>query len=483
MSKRRLIVVVVAACSSNSSDTCAVDGDCEAGTVCELRDAQPSCVAVGEATIRIGQGLALTGVQQGEGLAVKQGVELAFAEENAAGGIRGRAVDIQFSDDGFVPEVAEQDARDMLDVQVSPTEPPQCPSTAAISDTAITRGPNAVLALLGNVGSPAVQSAAPVAIETGTVYFGGVTGTTALLRDTATGACARSIFNVRASYTEEVRATVELFHAKGIADAAQLMSFDQDDSFGQDGYDGLVVAFQDVVGPFPAGSDPTTPIVRFRYTRNDDTSVPAQAQAATDYLTQLLTNRAGPITVGIMMTDTYGAAAAFITAVRQWQYDGAQAGLQKDTRLTLLLSNVSFVESNSLSDRLVAAGTVQTPAGAKPYTDAVYVSQVVPNYQTDTSALVQAYTSGVSTPSFLSLEGYLLARVFLAGLAAHDGPFTADSLATTLEQPLDVGLTGTFGFAADHQYSHSVWGTALQPDGTFRDAYRWTSGSPIVVLE
>ena len=483
MTKRGLIVVVVAACSSNSSSPCAVDSDCQAGSVCELHDAQPSCVAADEATIVIGEGLALTGVNQGEGLAVKQGVELAFADQNAAGGIRGRAVEIQFIDDGFAPDVAEQVARDMLDVDVSPSDPPRCPSTAVVSDTAIARGPNAVLALLGNVGSAAVLRAAPVAIETGTVYFGGVTGTPALLRDTSTGDCARSIFNVRASYAEEARATVELFHAKGIADAAQLVSFDQDDSFGQDGYNGLVVAFQDVVGPFPAGSDPTTPIVRFRYTRSDDTSVPAQAQAATDYLTQLLTNRAGPITVGIMMTDTYGAAASFITAVRQWQYDGAQAGLQKDTRLTLLFSNVSVVESNFLTERLVAAGTVQTPAGPKPYTDAVYVSQVVPNYQTDASDLVQAYASGVSSPSFLSLEGYLVARVFLAGLAAHEGPFTADSLAATLEQPLDVGLTGSFGFTGDHQYSHSVWGTALQPDGTFRDAYRWTSGSPIVLLE
>ena len=122
----------------------------------------------------------------------------------------------------------------------------------------------------------------------------------------------------------------------------------------------------------------------------------------------------------------------FITGLRQWQYanDAQQTALQKATRLTLLFSNVSFVGPNTL-----AAGTHERrdackgPSGPVPYTQNVVVSQVVPNYQTDTSDVVTrlpaASSSGAQkTPTFTSLEGYIDARIFIAALTAHQGPFT-----------------------------------------------------------
>jgi ABC-type branched-subunit amino acid transport system substrate-binding protein len=487
MTKRILIVVACTGCSGGS--TCSVDADCASGAVCELRGDHPVCVPASEAKIVIGQGLALSGPNQGQGIAVQAGVELAFDEANAAGGIRGRKVEIDFVDDSFQPDVAESVARTMVDAQVS-ADAPKCPSTAAVSATAISRGPSAVLALLGNVGAPTSQRVAAIAAETGTVYFGAVTGAAALLRDDEAGACARYLFNVRASHAEEARATLELFLAKGVVDHRHLVSFDQDDSYGDSGYTGLVAAYLAAVGPFPSGTDPTTPIARFRYTRNDDTSVPAQAVAAEDYLAQLLTDTTGTVVVGVMMTDTYGAAGTFVDAIRHWQFqnDAQQTTLQKATRLKLMFSNISLVEANALSDRLIAAPPVQTPGGPMSLTDSVYVSQVVPNYATDPSALVAAYRSAIAghgTPAFLSLEGYLVARVFLAALAAHDGPFTPDGLVDSLEQQtsLDVGLPGDFGFAPDrHQYSNEIWGTALEADGTFRAAYVWREGTPIQLL-
>jgi ABC-type branched-subunit amino acid transport system substrate-binding protein len=464
MTKRILIVVAWAGCSGSSTPP-------DSGKIV------------------IGQGLAMSGTNQGLGFAVKSGVEAAFAEQNAAGGIDGREVEIDFFDDGYDPDLAETGARQMLDAQDS-ADAPKCPSTAAVSPTAITRGPNAVLALLGNVGAPDSQRVAAIAAETGTVYFGPFTGAAALLRDNQAGACARYIFNVRASYLQETRATLELFLAKGVTDPRHLISFDQNDSYGDSGYNGLVEAYLQAVGPFPSGTDPTTPIKRFRYTRNDDTSVPAQAVAAEEYFAQLLSQSNSTVDVGVMMTDTYGAAASFVDAIRQWQYqqDAQQTQLQKATRLRLFFSNISLVEANALSDRLVAAPPVQTPSGQVSLTQSVYVSQVVPYYATDPSELVAAYRSAIAngTPSFLSLEGYIVARVFLAALAAHDGPLSPDGLVDTIEKQtsLDVGLPGDFGFGPDrHQYSNMVWGTALEADGTFRPAYVWHEGAPIQLLE
>jgi ABC-type branched-subunit amino acid transport system substrate-binding protein len=495
-----LIVVSAGACATEfSPKLCTIDSDCADGSVCEMREATPVCVAVDDAPLILGQSAPISGTNQALGTAMKLGIELAFDEQNAAGGIRGRKLQLAFRDDAYQPSLAEQAARSLVDAQVSTSEPPRCPSTtlasggtSPVSSTAITRGPNAVLALLGSVGTPTMVRAAPVAVETGTIYFGAFTGAQTILRDMQAGACGRYIFNVRASYAQEAYATLELFRKKGVSGYKNLMSFDQNDSFGQAGYDGLAAAYVEQMGDFPGSADPTNPIVRFRYTRNDDTSVPAQAMAAEGYLAQLLATQSGTVTVGMLMTDTYGAGAELIKHLRTWQYanDGQQSSLQKATRLKLYFSNVSFVGANALAERLVAAGNVDTPGGSAAIASGVIVSQVVPNYQNDSSDVVIAYNRAIAAhgqqPDFTSLEGYISARVFIAGLLAHQGPFTPDSLTQTFEKlpPLALGLGATAGFSSgNHQYSSSVWGTEIQPDGSFKNLYFWSEGNSIQFFE
>ena len=150
---------------------------------------------------------------------------------------------------------------------------------------------------------------------------------------------------------------------------------------------------------------------------------------------------------------------------------------------------MSFVGANALADRLKSAGKVPL-AGDAYFTDNVVISQVVPNYQSDTSDVITSYnrliTQTGETPSYTSLEGYIAARVFIAGLDAHKGPFTAASLVDTFEKLPDLGLGigATSGFSANnHQYSNSVWGTILQPDGTFKNLYFWSVGIPIQFFE
>jgi ABC-type branched-subunit amino acid transport system substrate-binding protein len=353
----------------------------------------------------------------------------------------------------------------------------------------LNRGPDAVLAILGNVGTPTMVRAGPIAIETGTLFFGAFTGAATLLRDDKGGDCSKYIFNVRGSYAQEARATVEYFSKKkAIMSHTHFLSFDQNDAFGQAGYDGLTAAYKAVIGEFPAGTDATTPIARFRYTRNDDTSVPAQATAVQAYITDILeADMTSTVhTFGIMMTDTYGAGASFINLMRRWQY---MAEPQR-SRVQLHFSNVSFVGPNALADNLVALGTYSTPQGPKPFTTDVVVSQVVPNYQSDTSEVVTDYkelmAEAQQTPSFTSLEGYIAGRVFASGLSSHEGPFTPEALVGTFEAlpDLSLGLGANAGFNdMNHQYSQSVWGTILQADGTFKNLYFWSQGLNIQFYE
>jgi ABC-type branched-subunit amino acid transport system substrate-binding protein len=495
--------ITITSCSTTfTPKPCAVDGDCGNGLVCELRAQQAVCVPSADAPLIIGTSAPLTGTNQALGTGMKLGLQLAFDEQNAAGGVRGRKLVLDIRDDGYDPLLAEMNARALVDVNVL-TSSPLCPSTSTpepdghgnttpVSTTGLSRGGNAVLALVGNVGTPTMVRAAPITVETNTLYFGAFTGAKTILRDTTCGNCVKYIFNVRASYAQEAMATMELFQHRGVTSYTNLISFDQNDSFGQAGYNGLVAAYTSVIGAFPGNADPTNPIVRFRYARNDDTSVPAQALAAETYIAQLLANQSGTVIVGVMMTDTYGAGATFVQALRNWQFSSGsqQTTLQMATRLKLYFSNVSFVGPNALSQYLVQAGSVATPTGTMPFTQDVVVSQVVPNYQSDTSDVVTSYNRLIAangaTPGFTSLEGYVDGKVFIAGLLAHDGPFTPDTLVTTFESlpDLSLGIGATSGFSpTNHQYSNSVWGTSIQPDGTFKNLYFWSDGSAIQFFE
>jgi len=492
------VIAALAGCNTDfAARTCAVDSDCRSGSVCEPRGAELVCVAAKDAPIAIGHSGPASGPNQALGIGMKLGISLAFDEQNQAGGIRGRELVLDFRDDAYDPIAAERAARELTKV-VTSADAPKCPSTALpvsdghgnttpVSTTALARGPGAVLALLGNVGSPTMLRAAPVAVETGTIYFGAFTGADKLLRDKTAGDCAKYIFNIRASYAQEAQATVDLFKKRGITGFRSLISFDQNDAFGDAGYNGLLTAYVAVYGSFPSGVDLDEPIARFRYARSDDNSVAEQAIAAERYLEDLAKS-GNPDPVGILMTDTYGAGAAFIRFIREWQFNGQPPDGKRN--LKIYFSNLSFVGANSLAERLVNSGNVITPDGPKPFTQDVYVSQVVPNYQNDSSDVVVAYNRKMATsgqpPSFTSLEGYISAKIFIAGLLAHPGPLTSDGLIATFESLPDLafGIGANSGFSSQsHQYSNSVWGTSITPAGAFKNLYYWTAGSPIQFFE
>ena len=431
---------------------------------------------------------------------MKLGVTLAIDAQNAAGGIRGRQVELDFRDDEYQPSLAEENARALIDVQTM-NGSPRCPTTTnttvtgnpQVSSTALNRGPNAVLAFLGNVGTPTMVRAAPVSLETNTLFFGAFTGANTILRDTSAGSCAKYIFNVRASYAQEARATLEFFLNQGVPDSKHLVSFDQNDSFGRRGLQRVRRRVHRAQGRLPLGRRTRRRPSRASATRATTApACPRRFRGSRPISPALLAADNASHTVGILMTDTYAPATAFITGLRQWQFasDAQQTSLQKATRLTLYFSNVSFVGPNTLAQRLKQAGNVTTPMGPMPYTTSVFVSQVVPNYQSDSSDVVTDYQKRVQaaaeTPGFTSLEGYVAARVFVAGLLNHQGPFTPDSLIASFEglPDLSLGIGASSGFGpGNHDYSKSVWGTSIASDGSFQNVYFWSDGTPIQFFE
>jgi branched-chain amino acid transport system substrate-binding protein len=480
-------------CSSTFDvKACLADGDCGSQRACVPRSGKSVCVAASDAPIRIGQSAPASGPSKDLGLEMKRGILLAFDAQNRRGGIGGRPLVLDFRDDQYRPDLAETNARALVDVQTG-TELPNCPTTlnppvagqAPFSTTRLSAGSNGVLAMIGSVGTPTMVRAAPVIVETGTLYFGAFTGAKAMLRDDKAGECKRFIFNVRASYAQEARATLEYFFALGVEDDSHLVSFDQDDSFGDAGYNGLVEAYGAIRSSKPA-------IKRVRYARDNVTSVPAQAAETVAYLGGLLAARPGNHTVGIFMTDTYGPGSQYIKLVKDWLYlnDAEQASQRRAERLMLYFSNVSFVGPNSLASRLKAFGSVNAIGGPKSYTENVFVSQVVPNYEIDNSDGAIEYRSLIATtgaaPTFTSFEGYIAGRIFIEGLKSNKAAFTANNLVIAFERltELNIGLGGFSGFSeSNHQASKSIWGTAIGPDGSFQEKFFWSDGSKIQLSE
>ena len=154
------------------------------------------------------------------------------------------------------------------------------------------------------------------------------------------------------------------------------------------------------------------------------------------------------------MVATYRPAARFIQRV-------------KDECPGVVFTNVSFVGSQALAEEL-------RERGAK-YVNGVIVTQVVPHIDSQATAVLE-YRKDLATyhpseqPSFVSLEGYLAARVFIEGLRNAGTSLTSESLVEGLEKlkdfDLGIGEKITFG-PSDHQGSHKVWGTRLDEKGNF----------------
>jgi ABC-type branched-subunit amino acid transport system substrate-binding protein len=248
----------------------------------------------------------------------------------------------------------------------------------------------------------------------------------------------RYVFNLRPSYAEETAAAVRwLVGARRIA-PSRIAVFAQDDQFGASGVRGAEEELR------ARGVD-TSRILRMSYRRNTDEV--AEAVAA-------LRQRARDVDA-VVMVATYLPAAAFVRNVRD-------AGLRQ------IVTDVSAVDSNALAEELAAAGP--------RYTENVLVTQIVPLPTARMPGTLRfqeamARLGNGQQPGFLALEGWVVG-VVLAEAIRRSGPdLDTERLVATLEglRDLDIGIGTRITFErGDHQGLRQVWGTLLQPDGSWK---------------
>jgi branched-chain amino acid transport system substrate-binding protein len=370
--------------------------------------AGPARAQVTDAEVLVGMCGPFSGVAKELGTQLKIGLDVAFAAANEAGGVAGRRVRLVALDDAYDPARTATCVKELVEKRKA-------------------------FALVGNVGTATAAVAVPYANEKGVLFFGALSGA-ALLRNDPPD---RFVFNYRASYAEETAAIVRYLVDVKRIDPMRIAVFAQDDAFGEAGFSGVAKAMRRYK------RDPAK-LLRVSYKRGT---------ADVDEAVKAIKKVAGTVKA-VVMVATYKPAARFIEKL-------------KDANLDAVFTNVSFVGSNELAEELVQLGP--------RYAEGVIVTQVVPSPTSNASAILKyrdqlkKHAPG-EKPDFISLEGWLVGRLFLEGLQRAGKALTTDSAIEALEgiRGLDLGIGVPLGFSpSEHQASHRVWGTAMDAKGGF----------------
>ena len=289
-------------------------------------------------------------------------------------------------------------------------------------------GTEGVFGLIGAVGTPTSRSASPVAHAAGAPFVGPFTGAD-FLRDSELD----NVVNYRASYYQETEQMVErLTEDLGVTRVAVLY---QNDSYGLDGLEGVRLALE---------SRELEPVASWYYRRNTSAVKTAAFRIA----------EAQP--EAVIIIGSYAPAAAAIELLR--------SELNPDP----IFMAVSFVGSEALADELGRSG------------DGVYVTQVTPLPDDQSSSVVRNYRAALSAvdsdaePGFVSLEGYMAGRLAIAGLEACGADLSRACFLDALQEAQAVSIDNIrlqFG-QGDNQGSDEVTLTVLGADGNYSEVER-----------
>jgi branched-chain amino acid transport system substrate-binding protein len=169
--------------------------------------AQAADQGVTDTAITLGMSAPFHGPNGAIGLEMKEAISAYFEQVNAGGGVQGRQLKLVALDDGYVPDRAAANTRQLI-------------------------GDHQVFALVGYCGDESVAAASQVYSASRVPMIGGVSGAEALRKTSY-----RYTFPVRAAYADETTAIVRQMLTIGITRVAVLY---QNDSFGKSGLEGVV---------------------------------------------------------------------------------------------------------------------------------------------------------------------------------------------------------------------------------------------------
>ena len=369
--------------------------------------------------IRIGMSAAFKGTAAGLGTEFYRGAQAYYDEVNARGGVFGRVLTVVGLDDNYEPLPCVRNTLQLLD-----KEP--------------------VFFLSNYVGTPTLTRALPVIrryAEQQVVLVGNFTGA----QPQREAPYAEQVFNIRASYREEMAALVDRFWQLG---ARTIGVYSQADAYGRSGTDGVSRALA------ARGARIAAETTYQRGARFDDDMTPAVNAL----------RRAG--VDAVLCTGAYQGCGAFVRTAR-------------DLGWTVPIANVSFVGSDAMLRLLAQHGKT----AGRDYTRALVNSQVVPSYDdaalpgvTEYRSLMERHNPALPPAlrddkyvpqrySFISLEGYVNARVIVEALRRAGPNLTRLGFRQALEsvKVFDLGIGATLTFGPErHQGLDNVYFTRVE---------------------
>ncbi|MFL5060921.1 MAG: ABC transporter substrate-binding protein [Xanthobacteraceae bacterium] len=167
---------------------------------------------VGADTIVFGQAAVLEGPASALGQGMRTGIQAAFDEANAKGGVHGRKLKLISRDDGYEPDRSIAQTKKLIEE-------------------------DKVFALIGPVGTPTAAAAQPIATAAKVPYIGAFTGAS-FLRNPKLD----NVVNIRASYDAETEAWIK--HLTEDLNVSKIAILYQDDAFGRAGLSGVHKAME-----------------------------------------------------------------------------------------------------------------------------------------------------------------------------------------------------------------------------------------------
>ncbi len=378
-------------------------------------DGQPAVTAplaqsVTDSIITFGCTTSYSGTNQQIGQNFVAGIRTEFDSINDQGGINGRKLKLIVLDDGYEPDRALANMRDLYERRK-------------------------VFAIVGNVGTSPAEKTAPYAIAHKLLLFAPCTGAGFLRRDPPD----RYIFNYRASYAEETAALIEYFVKVRRIDPTHIAVFAQNDAYGEEAFQGAARALR-AFGVRPED------ILRAGYERNT-----LQVHEAVD----IMVHHRGKVDA-ILMAPTYGAAVQFVKEL-------------KDRNMNVTLGALSLVGGTPLTALFQAMGpqygeglivTQVVPHYQSGATGVIRYRELLHKYHPEVE------------PGFVSLEGFIAAECLVEGLKRTGPELTTERLIDAFEsiRDLDLGIGPIISFGPSrHEASNKIWGTVLDRDRNFQN--------------
>ena len=369
--------------------------------------------------IRIGMSAAFKGSAAGLGTELYRGAQAYYTEVNARGGVHGRRITVVALDDGYEPTPCVQNTIQLLEKEN-------------------------VFFLSNYVGTPTLTRALPVIkryADQHVVLVGNFTGA----QPQREAPYVDQVFNIRASYRQEMMALVERFWQAG---ARKFGVFYQIDAYGRSGTDGVAR------GLALRGARIAAEATYKRGARFDDDMGPA-ARALREAGCDV-----------VLCTGAYQGCGAFVRTCR-------------DLGWRVPIANLSFVGSEAMLRLLLAHGRTT----GRDYTGALINSQVVPSYDDLSLAAVAEYRSLMERHrpevpetlrdpkyapeplSFVSFEGFINAKVIVEALRRAGPNPTRPGFKAALEsmKNVDLGIGAPLTFGPErHQGLDSVYFTRVE---------------------